>query len=98
MAYGLVKELLDSGVSSKGDFRNTLNDMLILSFALDTVSAGGTFETRDKLLGTFARPYFDGASQQGDLIRFHRKPVSQARRASRESKGYVNTGWRYQFR
>ncbi|MCS0635178.1 hypothetical protein NX801_05800 [Streptomyces sp. LP05-1] len=98
VAYVLVKELLDSGFAAKGDFRNTLNDMLILAVALEAVSAGGVFETRDKLLGTLARPYFDSMSQHGDLIRFVRNPVSRARRPNRDSKGYINAGWRYQFR
>ena len=72
--------------------------MLILSFALDATSSGGQFETRDKLLGSIARPYFDEYSERGELIRLSRSHVTDPRRVSRESKGYINTGWRFQFR
>lgn len=96
-ACRLMKKFLSGGQKLKDDFRNSLNDMLILAFALDAVSGGGTFETRDKLLAAFARPYFDTGTQHGDLIRFEQNPKPLVRRKSQESKGYINTGWRYQF-
>ncbi|MFE7577512.1 hypothetical protein ACFU5Z_22525 [Streptomyces sp. NPDC057521] len=83
---------------AKDDFRNSLNDMLILSFALDTTSNGGIFETRDKLLAEIAARYFDKRVERGPLIRLTRSPTTTTRKVSRESKGYINTGWRFQFR
>ncbi|MCO5992989.1 hypothetical protein [Actinoallomurus rhizosphaericola] len=94
IAFDFLKLLIKRGVNLKGDFRNSLNDMLILGTAVANES---DLWTEDKILAQFAED--EGISK----IKSHRghfeisinEPNIADRRVSRESKGYINTAWRY---
>jgi hypothetical protein len=78
----------------KSNFRNSVNDMMILATA---IAGGEHLLTRDDLLARFT------AAQHGAPVRefspglieidFAREPVAVKRRP-KESKGYINRGWR----
>ncbi|WP_411090119.1 type II toxin-antitoxin system VapC family toxin [Streptomyces sp. 061-3] len=93
-AFDLLKRLIKRGFNLKSDFRNSLNDMLILGTA---IANGADLWTKDELLAQFAED--EGLSKVKSCdshfeITFSASE-SALRRVSRESKGYVNTGWRY---
>jgi predicted nucleic acid-binding protein len=81
----------------KDNFRNTLNDVLILATALD---AEATLITQDNLLNRFAVDYFGvEASVEAKLLKINFPPsTSKKKQINRGSKGYVNRGWSYQVR
>ena len=77
----------------KSNFRNTLNDVIILATAK---AAGATLITRDTLLARFAGSIRE-LSQTFIEVKFD--SVSRERRpATAESKGFVNRGWDIRFR
>lgn len=79
--------------SLKGHFRNSLNDLLILAVAIHNRMP---LNTEDSLLSRFAAAVNGGmiVESNGDLIvDFERKPATSGARM-RESKGYINRGWR----
>jgi len=80
----------------KGNFRNTWNDLLILSSAM---TAGENLVTEDNLLSRFAAEQSGVAptKKQGFLELPFAVTNSEERKSSRESKGYINTGWRVEF-
>ncbi|GAA1008683.1 hypothetical protein GCM10009564_21860 [Streptomyces thermogriseus] len=81
------------GGNAKKDFRNTLNDMLILGVALRRRCS---IRTLDKELVRIAAPQFHTRSANGSLINLEpRIEPSIDRKPSRESKGYINRGWHY---
>lgn len=80
----------------KQNFRNSWNDLLILSSARN---AEVDLITEDNELSRFASNVDGGTSSRVDdfiRIQFPRSD-QQPRRPSRESKGYTNVGWRVQF-
>ncbi|WP_416478275.1 hypothetical protein [Streptomyces sp. LKA04] len=94
VAFDLLKRLMKRGFNLKSDFRNSLNDMLILGTA---ISCGGDLRTKDELLAQFAAD--EGLSKVYSRDDHYELKFGETegsvRRVSRESKGYVNTGWRY---
>lgn len=104
--YSLTKSAIDNALSlfsefvsehnCKGNIRNTINDLLILSTAIDREKK---FLTNDNLLSRFAAEYYKAPVHKDDdqlLIDFSEKQVK--RRENRESKGYINNGWSYALR
>ena len=78
--------------SLKKDFRNSLNDILIVASA---IHGGGELLTRDSLLVRFcADAGLLKTHGQDEWIRCESTRNSVGRRSTRrESKGYVNRGW-----
>ena len=94
--------LLDAFRSSdqriKTTFRNTWNDLLILSAAW---ANNEELLSNDDQLNRFAASSFGEFSQWGSgilKIRFPALQAPTARRISGESKRYVNRGWQASFR
>ncbi len=78
----------------KGAFRNSANDMLILAAA---IASKDDLITEDSLLARFAArergaPIQDAG--QGTIRIGFAAPVTTVHRTARESKGYINRGWR----
>jgi len=93
IGYGLLNDFL-SKYNSKGNFRNTWNDILILSKA---ISKRAPLLTEDKLLNRFASENYQAKTTEknGILdIDFSIYPELKKKKSS-ESKGYINRGWQY---
>ncbi|MEU1232166.1 hypothetical protein [Streptomyces sp. NPDC005828] len=93
-AFSLLKQVTDEGVAIKADFRNTLNDMPILSTARHERAK---IQTEDKLMAQFAKKFsIFGVKESGDHYELIcSDPEPRRKRDSHESKGYRNTGWRF---
>jgi hypothetical protein len=81
------------GHQPKSDFRNTFNDILILSTA---VHDNAVLRTHDNLLARISADLFEAkwsADGKGIVIDFSRVSLSP-KRVQPESKGYVNRSWR----
>lgn len=104
--YSLTKSAVDKALSlfsafvsehnCKGNVRNTINDLLILSTAIDREKK---FLTNDNLLSRFAAEYYKVPIHEDKdelLIDFSEKHIEK--RENRESKGYINNGWSYVVR
>jgi predicted nucleic acid-binding protein len=104
--YSLTRSAVDQALNlfsefvsehnCKGNVRNTINDLLILSTAIDREKK---FLTNDNLLNRFAAEYYEAPIHKDKdelLIDFSKQPVEK--RKSRESKGYINKGWSYAVR
>ena len=76
----------------KSDFRNTVNDILILATAVDTSSQ---LLTKDSVLNKFAASQFQATQQsvQGELLIDFTGQSSRKSKNSNESKGYINRNW-----
>lgn len=94
IAFFWLREMVSTGMNLKADFRNSLNDMLILATAR---SKRLNLWTMDELLAQFAREHdVSEVASQGDFYELAFSDVpGPERRESRESKGYRNTGWRF---
>lgn len=103
----LNKEIVNIGVSLlqnftqnyelKGNFRNSLNDMLILATA---IHSSAILVTKDSLLNKFAASKYSGAIQRNEeiiTIDFSNQSDSISPN-NLESKGYINKGWQVKFR
>jgi hypothetical protein len=76
----------------KSNFRNSLNDILTLAVAQ---AASSSLYTNDELLATFAADYTKVPVNREDealVIDFAQNKGSSS--ANRETKGYINEGWR----
>jgi hypothetical protein len=97
--YRLLKSFQLSGERFKSTFRNTWNDLLILAAALDH---GDELLSKDSQLNRFAASSSSAECNEripGFLkIRFCTTAIGVQRRAGRESKNYVNKGWRATFK
>ncbi|MCT7968935.1 hypothetical protein NG799_21730 [Laspinema sp. D1] len=106
--YSLTRSAIDQALNlfskfvsehnCKADIRNTINDLLILSTAIDREKK---FRSGDNLLNRFAAKYYQApitVNKENDelLIDFSQQPVES--KESRESKGYINKGWSYVLR
>ena len=104
--YSLTKSAIDKALSlfykfiseynCKGNIRNTINDLLILSTAIDREKK---FLTNDNLLNRFAAEYYKAPAHKDEdqlLIDFSDKQIKK--RTNRESKEYINSGWSYALR
>jgi len=96
IGYSLLKAFHLSGERFKTTFRNSWNDLLILAAAWDH---GDDLWSRDSQLNRFAAATFGESNRwiPGFLKVRLRSPTVTQRRGSRESKGYVNKGWRATF-
>ena len=81
----------------KANFRNSLNDILILSSAIDS---SATLMTEDNLLNKFAVQQYSGSyDKRSDLVAINFDKISGSPpRKNLESKGYINRGWQVRFR
>jgi hypothetical protein len=96
--YRLLKAFQLSGEKFRSTFRNTWNDLLILAAALDH---GSALLSKDSQLNRFAASSYGecGERIRGFLqIRFHAAPIGTEKRTGRESKNYMNKGWRATFK
>lgn len=104
--YSLTKPAVDQALNlfsefvskhnCKGDIRNTINDLLILSTAIDREKK---FLTNDNLLNRFAAEYYEAPIHKNKdalLIDFSDQLIEK--RKSKDSKGYINKGWSYAVR
>ncbi len=80
----------------KANFRNSWNDLLILSSAMN---AGCNLITEDNELSRFVSELSGGSiSECEQFVQIHFSHCNRKeQRASLESKGYINLGWRVQF-
>jgi hypothetical protein len=80
--------------NTKAEVRNTINDMLILSTAINSQNV---LVTKDSLLNRFASEYFDAAIHDNkDFVEIDfRSERGSKYSKSRESKEYINRGWKY---
>jgi len=92
-------ELLDrftAGFNPKANFRNTLNDILILATARNN---SAELITSDSTLSRFASRIYEvpiARVRDRILLNFSlADPVGF--KTSRESKGYINRGWQFRF-
>lgn len=91
-ALGLLDAFTETH-TLKADFRNSWNDLLILAVA---ANASGRLLTVDSLLARFSADILGGRTSQiadGLAIKFP-SDRSPRRRHNRDSKGYINRGWR----
>lgn len=96
LGLNLFSEFI-SRYSSKENYRNTVNDILILATAINSSS---TLITRDSLLNRFAAEYYGVTVKEGSdifLIDFGKERQPE-RHTSHESKGYINNGWKVHAR
>lgn len=98
LSYGLLDEFLKTH-SIKEDFRNSWNDLLILSKSINTKS---TLISKDKLLNKFAAEIYDAkiiSRAENEIeIDFTKSEVDENKYRKFESKGYINRGWQYKIR
>ena len=95
LAFQLLQKFREHH-NPKENFRNTWNDMLILSCAQDKNSK---LVTEDSLLARFAAEtaQIDPIETPPFLELPYRKEGHEIRKRSKESKGYINNGWRAKF-
>ncbi len=94
-SFGLLSTFKEK-YNLKSNFRNTWNDILILSSALGEEEC---LVTEDSLLSRFASENFEVKShpnQQFVELNFSNQKDLK-RNIFRESKGYINQGWRARF-
>jgi len=95
MGYVLLNRFLSIN-NSKKDFRNTWNDMLILS---KSIGLKEVLYTEDKLLKSFASMVCNAKTIEREgifSIDFTDKSAIE-KRFNLESKGYINNGWKYKM-
>lgn len=97
LSYNLLDEFLKSH-SIKEDFRNSWNDLLILSKAINTNS---TLISNDKLLNKFAAEIYNAkitSTAENEIeIDFTKLAKDGNEYRKFESKGYINRGWQYKI-
>jgi hypothetical protein len=96
LAYELLNKFLET-YSVKEDFRNSWNDILILSKAINSSSE---LFTQDKLLNKFASEIYNGEITKKDdfiSIKFPSN-IDEKPKFNKESKGYINRSWSYIIR
>lgn len=84
-------------ITPKDNIKNTINDLLILSTAIDRSMP---ILTMDKVLSEFASKEYSGQISTGPdtiIVDFSKQELDKIQ-APRESKGYINRGWSYSFR
>jgi hypothetical protein len=83
-------------LTPKANIKNTVNDILILSTAINREK---TLLTEDKVLGKFAASEFSAkfVEKEESMIVDFSSPQETKTKLSRESKGYINRGWAYSF-
>jgi hypothetical protein len=81
----------------KGNFRNTLNDLLVLATA---IRSSGRLVTEDKLLMRFAADQYSKThKRKGNILTIDfDKDQTELKRKTQESKGYVNRQWAIRFK
>jgi hypothetical protein len=94
LGLSLFHEFL-SRYNTKENFKNTINDVFILATA---VNSSSTLVTKDSLLNRFASEYFNASLKEnlGSLLIDFGKEKNSENRKAKESKGYINKGWRVQ--
>ncbi|NIJ55425.1 glycosyltransferase family 4 protein [Dyadobacter arcticus] len=94
-SYQLLDTFTDTH-NMKPDFRNSWNDILILS---KVINSGGTLISSDKELNKFAAEVYGAKVVAYDNIMEYSFPCQHAETVlgytKFESKGYINQGWAY---
>jgi predicted nucleic acid-binding protein len=86
----------EGNIKPKENIKNTINDLLILSTAIDHKKA---LQTEDKVLAKFAASIYSGKvieASDAVVVDFTENNLSQSK-TNKESKGYINRGWAYSF-
>lgn len=94
-AFNLFSEFV-SKHNCKNNIRNTINDLLILSTAIDR---NKKFITYDNELNIFAAEYYEAPVHKYEdklLIDFSENQPKKIK--NKESKSYINKGWSYVIR
>ena len=93
----LLRQYATSGGNNlKADFRNSLNDMLILA---TSINSGIDLLTEDRALWRFAIHTLNLPSNtKGPLITLETSSKTTQSTISRESKGYINRSWEVRVR
>ncbi len=80
----------------KGNIRNSINDLLILSTAIDRKV---NLLTKDNLLNRFAAEVYKApVKKHGESIEINfTTQMPKVKKNNKESKGYINRGWSYSF-
>lgn len=83
-------------INPKENIKNTVNDLLILSTAVDKKTP---ILTMDRVLGRFAAKEHSGKIQSDSKNITIDFSIENGRKTknNRESKGYINRGWSYSF-
>jgi len=95
MGYALLDRFLSIN-DSKKDFRNTWNDILILS---KSIGLKDILYTEDKLLKSFASIVCNANTNEREgifSIDFTDRNTTE-KKFNLESKGYINNGWKYKM-
>jgi predicted nucleic acid-binding protein len=96
IGYRLLANFRSSGERVKTTFRNTWNDLLILAAACDHKD---TLWSKDSQLNRLAASLGDCREMTAGFLEIRFPQPADARSSpNRESKGYVNKGWRASFR
>jgi hypothetical protein len=97
LAYKLLELFLKNN-ALKIDFRNSWNDLLILSKSIGT---GSKLITKDKLLNRFVTELFKSKvtpmNENEIEIDFAKSKSEVQDNTKFESKGYINRGWHYKI-
>lgn len=93
--YILLSQFI-SKYKIKNNFRNSWNDILILSKA---ISSGMTLHTKDSLLNTFAAEVNHAQlEKKANMLILKFSDSAQPKvKNSKESKGYINNSWRFKI-
>ena len=87
---------MSDGNNLKANFRNSLNDMLILAAS---INSGVDLLTEDRALWRFAmRTLKLSLNAKGPLIELETSPKAAKSANSKEGKGYVNRSWEARVR
>lgn len=92
-----ILSLFLNDYNPKENFRNTYNDILILSTAIENKTK---LITHDKLLNGLSVKIYGGIiKKENDFVQVDFSDNSSvSRKDSKESKGYINRGWQYKAR
>jgi len=95
MAFALLSRFRES-YNIKANFRNSWNDLLVMSCAM---CANEPLITEDGLLSKFASEHFriTPEKKQGFVELTFAANKTKCHKQFRESKGYINNGWRVRF-
>jgi len=94
--YLILEKFIDK-YSTKGNFRNTWNDILILS---KSINKGLLLITEDKLLNKIAMEFYNAiVTKNNDFVNLTFNTIEEPiRKINKESKGYINKSWEYKIR
>ena len=96
ISFDILESFLKQN-NPKENFRNTYNDILILSTAIESKMQ---LITKDKLLNELSSEIYGGTiTKTSNLVKIDFSEKHDAyRKSNNEAKGYINKGWQYKER